>query len=72
MPKKRLLRKPKRRKQLAAASGYDSIKDLVGAADGLPSDLAARKKHYLKTMGYGRNRSRRITGHAQEACNKKA
>ncbi len=35
---------------------YD-IADLVGCIDGLPADLSARKKHYLR-FGYGRNRAR--------------
>jgi Arc/MetJ-type ribon-helix-helix transcriptional regulator len=33
---------------------FDAIRDLVGAIDGLPRDLSARKKHYLKAKGYGR------------------
>ena len=36
----------------------DAIADLIGSVDGLPSDLSARKKHYLKTTGYGRKRPR--------------
>jgi len=39
-------------------SPLDAIKDLIGAVDGLPSDLSAQKKHYLKSTGYGRKRSR--------------
>jgi ribbon-helix-helix CopG family protein len=37
---------------------YEAIADLIGAVDGLPPDLAARKKHYLKVTGYGRKRAR--------------
>lgn len=37
---------------------YRDIADLIGSVDGLPTDLAARKKHYLKTTGYGRKRPR--------------
>jgi hypothetical protein len=37
---------------------YLAIADLIGAVDGLPHDLGARKKHYLKAMGYGRKRHR--------------
>ncbi|HEX4926955.1 MAG TPA: CopG family transcriptional regulator [Burkholderiales bacterium] len=33
------------------------IADLVGSVDGLPADLSARRKHYLRA-GYGRKRSR--------------
>lgn len=34
----------------------DSIADLLGAVDGLPADLSARRKVYLKTTRYGRKR----------------
>jgi len=34
------------------------IADLIGAVDGLPADLSARKKQYLRSTGYGRKRSR--------------
>ena len=37
---------------------YQDIADLIGSVDGLPADLAARKKHYLKITGYGRKRHR--------------
>jgi Ribbon-helix-helix protein, copG family len=37
---------------------YEAIADLIGAVDGLPPDLAARKKHHLKVTGYGRKRAR--------------
>jgi hypothetical protein len=37
---------------------FDAIADLVGSVDGLPSDLGARTKHYLKATGYGRKRHR--------------
>jgi Arc/MetJ-type ribon-helix-helix transcriptional regulator len=40
------------------ASALDAIADLIGSVDGLPADLSARKKRYLKTMGYGQKRSR--------------
>lgn len=40
------------------ASPLDAIADLIGSVDGLPSDLSARKKRYLKTTGYGQKRSR--------------
>jgi Arc/MetJ-type ribon-helix-helix transcriptional regulator len=36
----------------------DAIADLIGSVDGLPPDLSARKKRYLKTTGYGRKRAR--------------
>jgi hypothetical protein len=33
-----------------------SIRDLVGSTDRGPTDLSARKKHYLRAWGLGRNR----------------
>jgi hypothetical protein len=36
----------------------DDIADLIGSIDGLPSDLSARKKHYLRHWGYGSKRRR--------------
>ena len=35
----------------------DEIGDVIGSVDGLPSDLSANKKKYLKA-GYGRKRPR--------------
>lgn len=35
-----------------------TIADLIGSLDGLPADLSARKKRYLKTTGYGQKRAR--------------
>jgi hypothetical protein len=32
-----------------------SIRDLIGSVKGGPSDLSARKKHYLRAWGYGRD-----------------
>ena len=40
------------------ASLHD-IADLIGSVDDdLPADLSARKKHYLRSYGFGRNRPR--------------
>ena len=36
----------------------DAITDVIGSIDGLPRDLSARTKSYLKSTGYGRNRAR--------------
>jgi Arc/MetJ-type ribon-helix-helix transcriptional regulator len=36
----------------------DTIADLIGSVDGLPADLSARKKRYLKETGYGQKRAR--------------
>lgn len=35
-----------------------AIADLVGSVDGLPRDLSASRKTYLKKTGYGRRRPR--------------
>ncbi|MFL5003189.1 MAG: ribbon-helix-helix protein, CopG family [Xanthobacteraceae bacterium] len=39
-----------RRRQPAV---LDAIADVIGSLDGLPSDLSARTKKYLKSTGYG-------------------
>ena len=39
-------------------SNLADIADLIGSDDGLPSDLSARKKHYLRLWGYGSKRHR--------------
>jgi Arc/MetJ-type ribon-helix-helix transcriptional regulator len=36
----------------------DAIADVVGSVDGLPRDLSARTKEYLKSTGYGDKRTR--------------
>lgn len=43
----------------AQGSGFDLIRDLVGTDEGGPRDLSARKKHYLKSWGFGREKPRR-------------
>jgi Arc/MetJ-type ribon-helix-helix transcriptional regulator len=50
----RMLRGPERRAQ----APLHAIADLIGSVDGLPNDLSARKKRYLKTTGYGQKRPR--------------
>ena len=40
------------------SASIDAIADLIGSVDGLPADLSARKKSYLKSTGYGKKRSR--------------
>jgi Arc/MetJ-type ribon-helix-helix transcriptional regulator len=35
-----------------------AILDLIGSIDGLPADLSAHKKQYLKAGGYGKKRAR--------------
>jgi hypothetical protein len=34
------------------------LADLIGSVGGLPADLSARKKRYLRLTGYGRKRHR--------------
>ena len=36
----------------------NAIADLIGSVDGLPRDLSAQAKGYLKSTGYGRKRAR--------------
>ena len=40
------------------AAPLQAIADLIGSVDGLPSDLASRKKAHLRATGYGQKRSR--------------
>ena len=54
------------RERLAGAGGtrrqrpalLDAIADVVGSVDGLPRDLSARTKKYLKSTRYGDKRAR--------------
>jgi Arc/MetJ-type ribon-helix-helix transcriptional regulator len=41
-----------------ASTPPQAIADLIGSVDGLPADLSARKKRYLRATGYGRKRPR--------------
>lgn len=36
----------------------DAIADIVGSVEGLPRDLSARTRKYLKSTGYGETRPR--------------
>jgi len=40
------------------SSPLEAIADVIGSVDGLPADLSARKKRYLKATGYGQKRAR--------------
>lgn len=40
------------------AASLDAIADLIGSVDGLPANLSAHKKRYLRATGYGRKRPR--------------
>jgi Arc/MetJ-type ribon-helix-helix transcriptional regulator len=52
------------RERLAAGArvrtppALEAISDVVGVVAGLPADLSARKRRYLKATGYGRKRAR--------------
>lgn len=39
--------------------GFALIADLVGSVKGTPPDLSSRKKHYLRTKGYGKSKRNR-------------
>jgi Arc/MetJ-type ribon-helix-helix transcriptional regulator len=41
-----------------ARAPLHAIADLIGSVDGLPADLAGRKKRHLKATGYGQKRPR--------------
>lgn len=53
--RERLERAPRKRR---GAACLDAIADLIGSVDGLPTELAGRKKEYLRTTGYGQKRAR--------------
>ena len=40
------------------SAAIKAIADLIGSVKGLPADLSARKKDYLRATGYGRKRHR--------------
>ncbi len=40
----------------ASSTRLSGIADLIGSVEGLPADLSARKKRYLKAGGYGKKR----------------
>jgi Arc/MetJ-type ribon-helix-helix transcriptional regulator len=52
--RERLERPPRQRR----TPSLNAIADLVGSVDGLPADLAMRKKQYLHTTRYGQKRPR--------------
>ena len=60
IPKSDVVRERLQRPTTAAQSSapYHAIADLVGSVEGLPADLSAQKKRYLKSTGYGRKRPR--------------
>src|SRR5713226_1802985 len=46
------------RRKRRRTTSLNAIADLIGSVDGLPADLAARKKEYLQRAGYGQKRPR--------------
>jgi hypothetical protein len=40
------------------SGGLDAIADLIGSVEGLPADLSAHRKRYLKATAYGKKRAR--------------
>jgi Arc/MetJ-type ribon-helix-helix transcriptional regulator len=60
MSKSDIVRERLKRGQALAesTSSLADIADLIGSVEGLQSDLSARKKHYLRTTGFGRDRRR--------------
>lgn len=46
------------RESSGANAPLEAIADLIGSVKGLPPDLSARKKRYLRAAGYGRKRPR--------------
>ena len=52
------LQRPTRPTRHQSTTQLDAIADLIGSVDGLPADLSARKKRYLKATGYGQKRAR--------------
>ncbi len=53
--RERLETSPRRRKR---SGSLHAIADLIGSVDGLPADLAGRKKEHLRVTGYGKKRPR--------------
>lgn len=49
--RERLETEPRKRRR---STSLNAIADLVGSVDGLPADLSARKKDYLRSTGYGK------------------
>ena len=41
----------------SSSARLNLIADLIGSVDGLPADMSARKKRYLKTTCYGKKRA---------------
>ena len=53
--RERLALAPRKRRR---TTSLNTIADLIGSVDDLPTDLTTRKKEYLQEMGYGQKRRR--------------
>jgi Arc/MetJ-type ribon-helix-helix transcriptional regulator len=53
--RERLALAPRKRRRTPS---LNTIADLIGSVDNLPTDLSARKKQYLQNTGYGQKRHR--------------
>jgi hypothetical protein len=53
--RERLERAPRPRRRTAS---LDTIADLIGSVDGLPTDVTNRKREYLRKTGYGKKHRR--------------
>jgi Arc/MetJ-type ribon-helix-helix transcriptional regulator len=53
--RERLEIEPRKRRR---TTSLNAIADLIGSVEGLPADLSARKKDYLRSTGYGKKRPR--------------
>jgi Arc/MetJ-type ribon-helix-helix transcriptional regulator len=53
--RERLALAPRKRRRTPS---LNTIADLIGSVDNLPTDLSARKKQYLQDTGYGQKRHR--------------
>ena len=54
--RERLELAPRRRRRRTAS--LTAVADLIGSVEGLPTDLSAQKKSYLRATGYGQKRPR--------------
>jgi Arc/MetJ-type ribon-helix-helix transcriptional regulator len=48
----------RRKSSRRPSTAVEGIADLIGSVEGLPADLSARKKWYLKATVYGKKRTR--------------
>jgi hypothetical protein len=63
------LQRASERTDKESSGALELIGDLIGSVEGLPADLSVNKKSYLRSLGYGENRSggRRIPRRAPKS-----